>query len=186
MSIAILGWGSLLWDLDDLAPKVRGGWQMRAGPRLPMEFSRISPKRKLGLVVCLDPENGVPCATHTIESTRAALSDTVADLAARERAPLERIGFVGEGRSHSRLLAVIDAVEAWLETSPYAAVVWTDLEPNFAEVRGEPFSVQRGMAYLQTLSGENWDEAYRYISEAPADTDTPLRRALAAQPWWHA
>ena len=36
---AVLGWGSLLWDLDDLAPKVTGDWHMLAGPALPMEFA---------------------------------------------------------------------------------------------------------------------------------------------------
>ena len=35
---AILGWGSLLWDLDDLSPHVRGPWRVCAGPALPMEF----------------------------------------------------------------------------------------------------------------------------------------------------
>ena len=49
--IAILGYGSLIWDLEILAPHVAGNWEMRAGPSLPMEFSRISKKRKLGLVV---------------------------------------------------------------------------------------------------------------------------------------
>ncbi len=68
--IAILGWGSLLWDLDDLAAKVDGPWLRRAGPRLPMEFSRISPKRKMGLVLCLDPADGTGCATHAIRSRR--------------------------------------------------------------------------------------------------------------------
>jgi hypothetical protein len=33
-----------------------------------MEFSRISPKRAMGLVVCLDPAAGVPCPTHAIGS----------------------------------------------------------------------------------------------------------------------
>ena len=86
--IAILGWGSLLWDLETLAPHVTGGWQHRHGPRLPMEFSRISPKRKMGLVLCLDPEAGAACATHAIRSARPALQDTIADLARRERTAL--------------------------------------------------------------------------------------------------
>jgi hypothetical protein len=85
--IAILGWGSLIWDLDDLAPNVEGPWSMRAGPRLPMEFSRVSPKRLMGLVVALDPLDGVACPTHAIRSRRTRLADAIADLAARERAP---------------------------------------------------------------------------------------------------
>ena len=69
--VAVIGWGSLIWDLDDLAPKVAGDWLMRAGPELPFEFSRISPKRKMGLVVCIDPNDGTPCPTHAIRSVRS-------------------------------------------------------------------------------------------------------------------
>jgi hypothetical protein len=186
MRIAILGWGSLLWDLDDLAPKIRGAWHMQAGPALPMEFSRISPKRKMGLVVCLDPEHGVPCPTHVIESAAPDLDTARSDLAARERAPLDRIGMLGPDRRAGRLPDVVDRVEAWLSASPWDGAVWTDLEPNFAETRREDFTLARGMAYLKTLSKEQWQEAYRYITEAPSTTDTPLRRALSEQPWWHA
>ena len=83
--IAILGFGSLIWDLDDLAPQVEGPWSMRAGPRLPIEFSLISAKRKMGLALCIDPEAGAPCATHAIRSRRDDLEVAAADLAARER-----------------------------------------------------------------------------------------------------
>ena len=91
---AILGWGSLIWDLDNLAPHVEGEWRMADGPHLPMEFTRISPKRKLGLAVCIDPDHGVPCPTHAIRSTKSSLAEVRADLAARERAPVEGIGAV--------------------------------------------------------------------------------------------
>ena len=75
--IAILGWGSLIWDLEILAPHVAGDWLMEAGPSLPMEFSRISPKRKLGLVVCLDPVVGVECTTNVVESTKSDILSTI-------------------------------------------------------------------------------------------------------------
>lgn len=186
MSIAILGWGSLLWDLDDLAPKVDGNWQMGAGPRLPMEFSRISSKRKMGLVVCLDPENGAPCPTHAIQSIRADIIETVADLAARERCTQGQIGYATPGQARSRLPSVAASVQDWLSETGWSGAVWTDLDPNFAAERGEAFSVARGMAYLRTLRGESWAEAHRYIAQAPAQTDTPLRRALAREDWWRA
>ena len=91
---AVIGWGSLIWDLDDLAPHVTGPWRMRAGPRLPMEFARVSPKRKMGLAVCLDETHGVPCRTHVIASLRRRLWRATIDLARRERASPRRIGAV--------------------------------------------------------------------------------------------
>ena len=183
---AILGWGSLLWDLDILSPHVRGDWRMGQGPALPMEFTRISPKRKHGLVVCLDPEHGVPCQTHAIVSVRVEIGAVTADLAARERAPLARIGAVclATGHRQGRIPEVTTAVAAWCEVQGLAGAVWTDLESNFVEHLGEGFDIPRAAAYLRSLADDSLDEAVRYIQNAPAATDTPLRRALGADPWW--
>jgi hypothetical protein len=38
MNIAIIGYGSLIWDLADLAAHVEGPWRRGAGPHLPVEF----------------------------------------------------------------------------------------------------------------------------------------------------
>ncbi len=184
--IAILGWGSLLWDLDDLAPKVEGPWALRAGPRLPMEFSRISPKRRMGLTLALDPAMGAPCATHAIRSRRAELAAARADLAARERAPLDRIGWADAEGFESRLPAVAGVIAAWCAASGWAGAVWTDLEPNFAEHAGTEFSVPNAMGWLRGLKHDSLAEAHRYIRNAPATVRTPLRRALVGDPWWRA
>lgn len=183
--VAILGWGSLLWDLDDLAPKVSGRWALRAGPRLPMEFSRISVKRKLALVLCLDAAAGVACATHAIRSRRSGIGAARADLAARERAPLARIGWADAGgHGESRMPELAARIAAWCRATGHAGAVWTDLEPNFREETGAEFGLQAGREYLRTLRGESLAEAHRYIRNAPWTTRTPLRRALACDPWW--
>lgn len=183
--IAVLGWGSLLWDLDGLAAQVEGAWALRAGPVLPMEFSRISPKRRLGLVVCLDPASGEPCPTHAIRSRRARLPEAVADLAARERASRDWIGWAEAGGSgRGRMPEVVRAVAGWCARRGWAGAVWTDLEPNFAAVTGRRFAVAEGLGYLKALEAANLAEAHRYIRNAPSSTRTPLRRALACDPWW--
>lgn len=183
---AILGWGSLIWDLDNLAPHVRGGWEMGAGPVLPMEFTRVSPKRKGALAVCLDAVHGVGCATSAIASTRHVIGAVVADLAARERAPEERIGALCRVTDHSRGSSpeVARLVADWCAGRGLAGAAWTDLPSNFEEHLGEGFSIPRALAYLRTLAGESLDEAVHYIENAPTATDTPLRRALAADDWW--
>ncbi|MGF1501405.1 MAG: hypothetical protein ACFBSD_06275 [Paracoccaceae bacterium] len=181
----ILGWGSLIWDLDDLAPHVEGAWAMGAGPRLPMEFSRISAKRKGSLVVCLDPKDGVKCPTHAIRSRRGGLAAAVEDLARRERAPAKMIGGVclATGTAQGRP-KIVGAVRAWCRKTGAAGAVWTDLRPNFAEERGMPFQIAAGVAHMRALTGESFEEGVRYIASAPAETDTPLRRALGAEAWW--
>lgn len=185
---AIIGWGSLIWDLDDLAPRVRGAWAMGAGPRLPMEFTRVSPKRRRALVVCLDPVHGVDCGTSVIASARGGIEAAVEDLARRERAPLEHIGALcrESGRSQGSKASVAEAVGRWCEAEGWSGAVWTDLPSNFESELGEPFSIPRALAYLRTLEGTALEEAVRYIEQAPAATDTPLRQALAAEDWWQA
>jgi hypothetical protein len=183
---AILGWGSLIWDLSSLAPHVRGDWAMGSGPALAMEFTRVSPKRKGALVVCLDPLHGVGCATNAIASSRTNIHDVVSDLARRERAKDERIGAVclASGHANGSSPEVVDGVRGWCLAEGWAGAVWTDLAPNFEDQLDEVFSVPRAMSYLRTLTGDSLDEAVRYIENAPAATDTPLRRALAADEWW--
>jgi len=183
--IAIIGWGSLIWDLDDLAPHITGDWHMSGGPRLPMEFSRVSPKRKQALVVCLDPDHGVECATHTIASGRANLAETVRDLAKRERAPADRIGYASaDGRSFGRMPEVCGAVANWCAANDWAGAVWTDLEPNFQVETDTAFSIASGTEYLRGLGPASLAEAVTYINSAPHTTRTPLRESLNADPWW--
>ncbi|MXU64933.1 hypothetical protein [Oceanomicrobium pacificus] len=184
--VAILAWGSLVWDIDNLAPHVTGDWQMGAGPVLPMEFSRISPKRLMGLVLCLDPADGTPCVTHAIRSRRAAVAQAQADLAARERAPLSRIGWVDRAGGQSRVPGIVDLIGAWCTDAGWSGAVWTDLEPNFEAQTGRSFTYVEAETYLRGLEGASREEAERYIRNAPAQTDTGFRRHLAARDWWAA
>ncbi len=186
--IYVLGYGSLIWDLDDLAPKVRGDWRMSAGPSLPLEFSRISPKRKQSLVVVIDAVHGDPCPTHAIESIRTTIPEAITDLAARERTVEAHIGWVdmASGDHYSMREGVSPLVRDWCAAEGAAGAVWTDLDGNFQQDTGTPFTLPDAIAYLRGLEGESLAAALEYINGAPAGTDTPLRRALAADPWWRA
>ena len=101
--IAVIGFGSLLWDLDDLAPKVSGKWKMYEGPVLPLEFSLVSKKRHFALALVIDYLDGAHCPTCVIDSIRSDISASVADLAERERMAPSNIGFIDRdsGQSHS-------------------------------------------------------------------------------------
>ena len=187
--IAVIGWGSLIWDLDNLAPFVTGDWMMGAGPSLPFEFTRVSPKRKMGLAVCLDYTNGDPCPTNAILSIRDDIDEAAEELRARERAKvIDYIGMIhpASGARRSSIPEVADIFADWCRRTGAAGAVWTDLGGNFEEDRGTSFSVPRAIGYLKTLNGESLIEAVRYIEYAPAATNTPLRRALAKDEWWRA
>lgn len=185
--IAVIGFGSLLWDLDDLAPKVSGEWKMYEGPILPLEFSLVSRKRHYALALVIDYGDGAPCPTCVIDSVRSEIGAAIVDLANRERMEPTNIGFVDRntGESHSHREETRNTLWNWIENSNYDGAVWTDGERNFEALTGRAFSLKTAQDHLRSLQGISLEEARRYIRNAPARVETPLRRALEGAPWWH-
>lgn len=211
--IAVIGWGSLLWDPDGLetwAVRSADGtprWRMDAGPALPLEFSRVSRKRPGALTLVVDGR-GALCSTHVAEHAAAcaaadlasALAMARADLARRERAPLERIAAVGApqnagacGRAATSLFdmdadahgaAAAEIVSDWLTRSEWDGAVWTALPSNFEAEIGQAFSIEAAIAYLAGLDDAARREAVAYLENAPASAQTPLRRALSRSSLW--
>lgn len=183
MKIAILGWGSLIWDQRRLA--TIGEWNP-GGPVLPIEFSRKSGDGRLTLVV--DPANGEPVATRYIRSRFENLNDAIGNLREREHnPPRDRIGYVNLVAHTERAWArqnqpgACDTITAWAQANDWQAVIWTALLSNFEEEQHAPFTVPTATRYLNGLNGETRTRAFEYIRRAPAETVTPLRRALQAQ-----
>ena len=185
--IAVIGFGSLLWDLDDLAPKVSGEWKMYEGPILPLEFSLVSRKRHYALALVIDYGDGAPCPTCVIDSVRSEIGAAIVDLANRERMEPTNIGFVDRntGESHSHREETRNTFWNWIEDSTYDGAVWTDGERNFEALTGKAFSLRTAQDHLRSLQGISLEEARRYIRNAPARVETPLRRALEGAPWWN-
>ncbi len=186
--IAIIGWGSLLWDLDDLAAHVSGDWQVAAGPTLPIEFALVSRKRNGALAAVIDHALGAHSPCSVIDSAKNTLAEAIHDLARRERCAPQHIGALHRhnGFSQAKQTQTSTLVEIWLHTTHYDGAVWTDIETNFHTTIGQPFTISTAVAYLQSLSGDSLREAKRYIENAPAEVATPLRRELAAHDWWAA
>lgn len=182
MNIAVLAWGSLVWDKRTL--RIVGNWQS-GGPILPIEFSRISGDGRLTLVI--DPQNGVPVTTLFARSEFENLNDAIANLREREgNPPKERIGFVNlvsnTERDYSRQQhpAACDDIKTWAQANDWQAVIWTALVSNFAEKQNQPFSVTAAVAYVGNLLGEQKTKALEYIQRAPTEVDTPFRQTFQA------
>ena len=186
IGFVVIGYGSLIWDLDDLAPHVEGQWTLYGGPWLPLEFSLISAKRRRGLALVIDHEHGQSCPSCTIRSNRNTIEKVVQDLSARERTSDQNIGFIdrNSGVARSRSATTLSTIRNWLSDTDYLGAVWTDGASNFESVLGVEFSVATAVAHLHSLKGESAAEAKRYITLAPEKVDTPLRRDLSEQSWW--
>lgn len=178
MKIAIIGWGSLIWDPRKLPRE--GTWQ-DDGPELPIEFSRISRDGRLTLVI--DETHGTSIKTKHVLSPRTSLRDARDDLRRREGTSDKNIGWVGvirgtDSRNDSPGRADVHAVEQWCRDKEYDGAVWTTLESNFEKETNTPFSVEACLDYLRHLPRNVRREALRYIRNAPKCVDTPVRQRI--------
>lgn len=177
MKIAIIGWGSLIWDPRDLPRE--GVWQ-DGGPECPIEFSRISRDARLTLVI--DPKNGKACITLHVLSPRSSLDDARDDLCRREGTNDKNIGWVDLKRetdsrkSHPYEANIYDTVIKWCKENGYDAAIWTALASNFKENTGKDFSSDAALKYLVNLPKNVLRGALKYIRNAPECIDTPVRK----------
>lgn len=186
MKIAILGWGSLLWEGGEQFENQHSAWQYD-GPSLKLEFSRISSSRLGALTLVIDPEHGSMTTVAWCLSKRNDPLDAICDLRCREGTTVQNIGRVFLGnmrRNHSFNKASRQAVVSWARAKQLDVVVWTDLQSNFSDKKGTPFSIQASLSYLRTLSPEAKSKAAEYIWRAPDFVQTPLRAALQQESWF--
>jgi hypothetical protein len=175
MRIAILGWGSVIWDKRELSLKegFRAG-----GPRLPLEFSRKSLDGRLTLII--DEKNGMPPSpTQFAISRLEELHDAMCDLQHREGTSPDNIGFMINGSEEQRSpksLVAKKAIAVGLGENQAAvdAVIWTNLGPR------EKFSFTSESAknHLMSLTGLCRQKALEYPTSAPSDVETPLRKQM--------
>lgn len=183
--IAILGWGSLLWDARPEFDEYHDYWEM-AGPELKIEFSRVSKMRGNALTLVVDPSNGSKCRVAFALSKRCDPEDTICDLWSRESTTRSNIGFYfAEGpRSQSKDSQTLATVTAWAVANTIEVVVWTDLPSNFQKICCQPFSVGAALAHLRSLDAKSKSLAVEYVSRAPSFVQTALRTALKVEPWF--
>lgn len=187
MKIAILGWGSLLWDKRPEFDKQHEEWQLD-GPSLEIEFSRVSGTRNGALTLVLDTKNGKACQVAYALSKRKDPDDAICDVRSREGTRPKNIGcyFADKSRKNAREERVLKTVEAWALAKKMDVVVWTDLESNFQENNkcGKPFSIDSALCHVQALDEKGKAMAAEYVWRSPDFVSTPLRGVLQAQPWF--
>jgi hypothetical protein len=185
--IAILGWGSLLWDHNADFDARHDEW-LFDGPVLGLEFSRVSDSRNGALTLVIDAPNGALCRVAYTFSKRKDPEDAICDLMSREGTVRKKMGFYSlDGyRQQSRDLGAFDSISAWAKSKRIDLVIWTDLESNFKQKSrlDQEFSVENAISHLAALDAEGKAKAIEYLKRAPAFVNTPLRNAVQKQPWF--
>jgi hypothetical protein len=178
MTIACLGWGSLIWNIGALP--IQREW-FKDGPFAPVEFSRQSSDGRMTLII--DP-NASPVRllwAHMLS----------VDLASAKRALRDREGItakewestIGSWQRGEPAPASIPELARWADAHGLDAAIWTALEPKFDNRDVSP-SADQVIQYLRKLTGTARDSAKQYIERAPRQIDTEYRRRIEADLGW--
>lgn len=170
--IAVLGWGSLIWQPKNL--NINSLWK-KDGPFLPIEYARISKDRRLTLVIKPNAKS-VPVFWNYMFSN--SLDDAIENLKEREQMiNKNRVGFIDfKDNKHSNSYPeVIEEIKKWGKSKNLDAVVWTDLGINFKDKSRMCLTIDNILTYLDGLEGPEKLQALTYINNTPKQIKTEYR-----------
>jgi len=188
MQIAVIGWGSLIWCPGCL--RIKSRWHSD-GPALPVEFARISGDGRLTLVIHPgSPEQPTYWALSQFEAVQQAREN----LGAREGTKnLKNIHLLtAEGEKEGKIdPRVASKVEQWLKDRlDVQAAIWTGLTSNWPHRRDRQFTREDAVQYVGELERSRdeakaaYDRAHEYISNAPSQIQTPVRKMIRESRGW--
>jgi hypothetical protein len=175
MKIAILGWGSLIWQPKELAYNKTFGWQ-KDGPILPIEFARISKDGRLTLVIT---ENGTKVSVLFTLSNYHNLEEATLNLAVREGSGRNNIGSYDKNKdTFSSKFRFEDELKNWIKNTDFDAVIWTNLDENWST------KINNRIEYLKELKGNTSAITEEYIRRTPIEINTDFRKEIEATLNW--
>jgi len=180
MSVACLGWGSLIWDPRELP--VEPGWH-KDGPFAGVEFTRQSSDGRITLV--LDPY-AAPVRLLWALMRVDDLSAAREHLRKREQITAKDwSSLVGSWKTGEPAPTSIPDLASWAENHGVDAVIWTALSPRFpGKESGQSPSADEVISHLETLTGTKREQAKGYIVLAPLQIDTEYRRRIKTALGW--
>lgn len=182
MTIALIGWGDMIWNPDIL--QLGGGWRP-GGPDLPIEFCRIGGGFRVTLAFLESDEKK---ATYWAPTAVTDLVVAAKNLRQRLKSMPDVMHFVTKsGDSDKNADAEsVELVAEWLEGHPsLEAAVWCGLRSNWETKRQKAFSVEDVVDYLRELElSGRVDPARQYFVRAPLLNRTPLwDRVMSSLSW---
>lgn len=176
MKIAVIGWGSLIWD-KDRPFDIRGNWYS-SGPILPLEFCRISSKGNIKerVTLVIDSKIGTNCKTYWAYMNTNDLNVAKVNLKNREETPIRNIHFISKKDEPKSEIEKI-VIDWFKENQEIDAVIWTGLPSNWYDVRKREFSIDELEAYLMSKKG-SFEYIKQYFEEAPPQIQTEGRNVF--------
>lgn len=184
MKIAILGWGSLIWQPKELKFDTNVGWKEN-GPVLPIEFARISKDGRLTLVIT---PNGTEVPTLYSVSSFDSLDLAVLNLAVREGSGRKSIGYYDKSKDEFSPIdfSFKENIKNWIQTTDFDTVIWTNLpvKLNLENVTKTEKDPDGRIDYLQNLKGFESALAEEYIRNTPKQIATKYRNQIIKTLGW--
>jgi hypothetical protein len=178
--IACLGWGSLVWNPQDLP--IQRVWYSD-GPFIPVEFGRQSQDGRITLVI---NRNSAPVRVLWAVFEGVDLTGAQEALRRRERTPKGNPS-IDVWEASQPAPEFMASLPAWAVARGVDAVVWTALPPKFARNASSDEAMPTSdevIEYLKGLTGPKRELAEEYVRKAPKQIDTGYRRLLEAQLHW--
>jgi diadenosine tetraphosphate (Ap4A) HIT family hydrolase len=176
LRIAILGWGSLIWNPSELKKKSEK-W-CEDGPLLPIEFAKKSSRGRLTLVLY---KNAKPVKTLWNICDSEDLEEAICNLARREETTTKNIGYISKDNKErcNAVPSILGTIKSWAEQRQLDAVIWTDLtskgfKPTKDNVRN----------HIKSLSASEFEDAKIYVRNAPKQVKTEIRDFLEKEFGW--
>jgi hypothetical protein len=188
MKIAILGWGSLIWQPKELEFNKEIGWESD-GPMLPIEFARISKDGRLTLVIT---EEGTLVPTFYAISKYKSIEEAVLNLVVREGSVRRSIGSYDKTSNEFFPINFEPSqnILDWLNIkTDIDAVIWTNLGENW-NIKNEKHEIIRlidsdkRIDYLKELKGNTRALAEEYIRKTPIQIQTKYRKLIEDELDW--
>jgi hypothetical protein len=176
MTIACLGWGSLIWNPGELL--IQNKW-FEDGPLLPIEFSRQSDNQRITLII---DKAAKPVRVLWALMTVDSLPDAIKSLKEREGTTKDgAINSIKATETPTEEIAVI--IKNWLESKNLDAAVWTGLSYSKHTDNKRP-SITYVVNHLNNLEINRRKLAEEYVRKAPRQIDTQYRRKIEIALGW--
>jgi len=149
MKIALLGWGSLVWDLRKV--EIEGDFK-QTNFKLPIQYSRISDSGNGRVTLVLDPINGEDIKINYVKMKENNLNNAINQLKERERTIYKNIGYINlkDGNERSNILSdeYLNKIKKWAHKNNFEGIIWTDIPSNWEKIRKKPYSLNDVIEYL--------------------------------------
>ena len=186
MTIAVLAWGSLIWEEDRGLKILDKNWK-EDGRALPLEFARISGLSNLNkpcrITLVIKP-NFPYLNTLWNLSNHDNMEDAMNNLAIVEGTTSENnIGFFNFSNSTYRInreeKLIAQELNSWRQSKNIDAVIWTDLGPNFSNVSKMHFTSENILEYCsKQFSDMDLKASQEYICRTHQQIKTRFRKDL--------